>query len=571
MEAVFVELSLIMAIAAIVAAIAKLFKQPLIIAYIVAGILASPHFLGLMESAELVAGLAQVGMALLLFIVGLQLNPKVLKKLGGPSLLAGLGQVIITAGLGYYLAILLGFDPTAAWFIAAALTFSSTIIIMKLISDKGELNSLYGRLSVGLLLVQDLIVVLVLLFVASSGSGLSVSELVIGTILKLLFLSVPLVLFSVYFLPKITRFAAESRELLFIFSFGWAFLIATLFYYFEFSIEIGALVAGITLSVSPYREEISSRIRPVRDFFVILFFIWLGSSMVFESISDLILPIIILTLFVLVVEPIIIMALLGWLGFRKRTSFLTGLAMAQISEFSLILAALGVKNELIDDQVFGVIAVVGLITIAISSYLIIYGKKLYLYFSKYLNIFERKDITKSDYISEQKRPEVILFGLNRIGHSLIDALKEISQSYLVVDNDPEVIDEMKKDGLEYIFGDATDPELLDDLNFSNTKMVVSTIPDYEVNVDLITRLKKTNQRAVIIVVAHQIDEAKNLYEQGADFVLMPHFLGGDYGAKIIRQFGFNLERYYLKKRNHLEELNRRKKKKHEHPKPEGER
>jgi hypothetical protein len=293
--------------------------------------------------------------------------------------------------------------------------------------------------------------------------------------------------------------------------------------------------------------------------------------MVFESISDLILPIIILTLFVLVVEPIIIMALLGWLGFRKRTSFLTGLAMAQISEFSLILAALGVKNELIDDQVFGVIAVVGLITIAISSYLIIYGKKLYLYFSKYLNIFERKDITKSDYISEQKRPEVILFGLNRIGHSLIDALKEISQSYLVVDNDPEVIDEMKKDGLEYIFGDATDPELLDDLNFSNTKMVVSTIPDYEVNVDLITRLKKNNQRAVIIVVAHQIDEAKNLYEQGADFVLMPHFLGGDYGAKIIRQFGFNLERYYLKKRNHLEELDRRKRKKHEHPKPEQER
>jgi len=571
MEAVFVELSLIIAIAAMVAAIAKLFKQPLIIAYIVAGILASPYFFGIMESAELVAGLAQIGVALLLFIVGLQLNPKVLKKLGGPSLLVGLGQVTITAGLGYYLAILLGFDSISAWFIAAALTFSSTIIIMKLISDRNELNSLYGRLSVGLLLVQDLVVVLVLLFVASAGGGLSTSELMIGTVLKLFFLSVPLILFSIYLLPKITRFVAESRELLFIFSFGWAFLIATLFYYFEFSIEIGALVAGITLSISPYRKEISSRIRPVRDFFVILFFIWLGSSMVFESISGLIVPIIVLTLFVLIIEPIIIIALLGWLGFRKRTSFLTGMAMAQISEFSLILAALGVKNELIDNEIFGVIALVGLITITASSYFILYGKKIYPYFSRYLDFFERDDIKNTDYAPDNKQPEVVLFGLNRIGHSLIGSLKEISESYLVVDNDPEVIEEMKEDNLEYIYGDATDPELLDQLDFSKTKMVVSTVPDYEVNLDLIERIKKLSRNTVIIVVAHQIEEAKKLYSKGADYVLMPHFLGGDYGAKIIRRFGFNVDRYFDKKGKHISDLEQRKKRSHEHPKPESDR
>ncbi len=568
MESVFVELSLIIAIAAMVAAIAKMFKQPLIIAYIVAGILASPHLLGLMESAELVAGLAQVGVALLLFIVGLQLNPNVLKKLGGVSVAIGVGQMIFTGVVGYFLSLLLGFDSISAIFIAVALTFSSTIIIMKLISDKGDINSLYGRLSVGLLLVQDLAVVIVFLIISSTGGGLSISELVIGTFLKLLVLFIPLLLFSIYFLPKITKFIAESRELLFIFSFGWAFLIATLFYYFDFSIEIGALFAGIALSISPYKDEISLKIRPVRDFFIILFFIWLGSQMVFTSVGDYLIPVIILSFFVLIGNPLIVIIILGYMGYTRRTAFLTGLAVAQISEFSLIFASIGVRNGYINEEIFSLIALVGLITIAASSYMIIYSNQIYPYLSGFLKIFERENVKERKTDNEIKKPDVILFGYNRIGHSLIDAMKNISEEHLVIDNDPEVIDELENEEIDHLYGDAADPDLLSELDLSQTKMVVSTIPDYEVNVDLIERLKENNQNVVIIVVAHQIDDAKKLYEKGADFVLMPHFLGGDYGAKIIRRFGFNVERYFDKKRKHICELEQRKKRRHEHPLPE---
>ncbi len=560
MESAFVELSLIVAIATLVAAIARLLKQPLIIAYIVAGILASPYFLGIMESAETVASFAQIGVALLLFIVGLQLNPRVLKNLGGASLFVGLGQVVITGLLGYLLALIIGFSGVAAWYIAAAITFSSTIIIMKLISDKGELNSLYGRLSVGLLLVQDLIVVLLLLFVSNSSSGLGWLELAFGTIFKAILLFVPLALFSFYLLPKIIKFVAQSKELLFLFSFGWAFFVAAIFFYFDFSIEIGALAAGIALSVSPFKDEISSKIRPVRDFFVILFFIWLGSQMVVTSFSSLIGPVIVISLFIIIVEPLIVIALLGWLGFTRRTSFMTGLTMAQVSEFSLILVALGVKNGQISGEIFSIVAFAGLITIAVSSYLVMYGNRIYPYFSKSLRVFERKKIKREKIDLKQKQAEIILFGYNRIGHSLVEAFKRINDSFLIIDNDPEAIEDAERLHYSHCYGDGSDPELLDDLDLTKTKLVVSTIPDYKINAALVKNIKEASRDILVVVIAHQISEAQELYEIGADYVLMPHFLGGDYGARIIKHYGFSPKLYREEKEKHLAELKERQKK-----------
>jgi len=570
-ESAFVELSLIVAIATMVAAVARLLKQPLIIAYIVAGLLASPYFLGIMESAESVASFAQIGVALLLFIVGLQLDPKVLKKLGMVSLLTGLGQVVITGLLGYGLAYWLGFSGAAAWYLATAVTFSSTIIIMKLISDQGELNSLYGRLSVGLLLVQDLVVVIILLFISSSSANLGLGELIGGTIFKSLLLFLPLALFSIYFLPKIVRFMAGSRELLFLFSFGWAFLIAALFSYLDFSIEIGALTAGVALSVSPFKDEISSRIRPVRDFFVVLFFIWLGSQMIVTNLSSMILPIIVFSLFILIVEPLIVIAILGWLGFTRRTGFRTGLAMAQISEFSLILVALGVKNNQISGDIFSLVTIVGLITITVSSYLIMYSSRIYPFFSQALLFFERSRIRQEKIRLKRKQAEVILFGYNRIGHSLVEAFKRISRDFLIIDHDPEAIEDAEKDHFLSCYGDASDPELLDDLDLSRTKLVVSTIPDYKINSRLVTNIKEASKDIIVVVVAYQISEARELYQKGADYVLMPHFLGGEYGSRLIRLFGFQPRLYHEEKEKHFIELERRQREGHEHPLPEGER
>ncbi|PIN76617.1 sodium:proton exchanger, partial [Candidatus Woesearchaeota archaeon CG10_big_fil_rev_8_21_14_0_10_47_5] len=413
---IFVELSMIIIIAVIVTGLMRLLKQPLIIGYILTGVILSPYFLNIIRSTDAISVFAQIGIALLLFIVGLNLNPRIIKDVGKVSLITGVGQVIFTSVIGFFLGRLLGFSTIASIYIAIALAFSSTVIITKLLSDKGDMETLYGRISIGFLIVQDLVAILVLMVIASIPTGLSFSTLVFGIILKGLGLLLLLFLVGAYILPPICKAVAKSQEFLLLFSIGWCLALASLFYYMNFSIEIGALLAGITLSVSAYRYEICSKMKPLRDFFIILFFILLGSQMAFANISQYIIPILVFSAFILIGNPLIVMALMGLLGYSKRNSFLAGLTVAQISEFSLILIILGVKVGHLTNEVLSIVTVIGLITIAGSTYLILYADKIYPLLSRYLGVFERKGkkVDEHRYHSDGDY-DLILFGYNRIG------------------------------------------------------------------------------------------------------------------------------------------------------------
>ena len=270
---VFVELSIVIIIAVVVAGIMRLLKQPLVIGYILTGIIVSPYFLNIVTSTDAIATFAQIGIVLLLFMVGLNLNPRIIKDVGKVSLVTGVGQVIFTSLIGFFIGQLLGFSTIVSIYIAVALTFSSTIIIMKLLSDKGDLETLYGRIAIGFLIVQDLIVIVILMVISSIPTGLDFATLALESVFKGVGLLILLFLISVYIFPRITKAIAKSQEFLLLFSIGWCFAIASLFYYLNFSIEAGALLAGITLSLSPYHYEISSKMKPLRDFFIILFFI----------------------------------------------------------------------------------------------------------------------------------------------------------------------------------------------------------------------------------------------------------------------------------------------------------
>ncbi|MBW2966591.1 cation:proton antiporter [Candidatus Woesearchaeota archaeon] len=566
---IFVELSIIIIIAVVIAGIMRLLKQPLIIGYILTGIIVSPYFLNIVKSTDAIATFAQIGVALLLFMVGLNLNPRIIKDVGKVSLVTGVGQVIFTSVIGFFIGKLLGFSTIVSIYIAIALTFSSTIIIMKLLSDKGDLETLYGRIAIGFLIVQDLIVIVILMVISSIPAGINLTTLALETVFKGIGLLLLLFLISVYIFPWVTKAIARSQEFLLLFSIGWCFAIAALFYYLNFSIEAGALLAGITLSLSPYHYEIGSKLKPLRDFFIILFFILLGSQMVFTNISQYITPIIIFSVFILIGNPLIVMVLMGLLGYTKRNSFLAGLTVAQISEFSLILIVLGVSVGHLTNEILSFVTIIGLITIAGSTYMIIYANKIYPYLSKYLKIFERKG-GKVDEHKYHKDGiyDIILFGYNRIGYDILESFKKTKKKFLVIDFDPERITKLAKEGFDCKYGDANDSELLNELKFSKTKMVVSTIHNLDTNLLLINKIRESNKKAIITVVSHQIDEAMKLYDAGATYVLMPHFLGGHHVSTMIEEYGLNLNKFLKEKIVHIKHLRKRKEIGHEHPKHE---
>ncbi|MEK6917800.1 MAG: cation:proton antiporter [Nanoarchaeota archaeon] len=563
MTELFTNLSLIILIAFLVSFMIRLLKQPLLIGYIITGIIAGPYFFNLIEADQTIGTFSKLGVALLLFTVGLHLNPKVIKEVGKTALITGVGQVIFTSVIGFLIAKGLGFATLTSVYISVAFTFSSTIIILKLLSDKGDLNSVYGKVSVGLLIFQDLIAVFLLMIISSSSNNIVTPFLITFTVIKGIFILGALFLISLYLLPHITNFVAKSQEFLFLFSIAWCFALASLFQYFGFSLEIGALLAGISLSTSVYGAEISSKLKPLRDFFIVMFFVVIGSQMIIGEVGANVVPVIIFSLFILIGHPVIMMMLMGALGYTKRNSFLAGLTVAQISEFSIIMVALGVSVGHISREILSLVTMVGLITIAGSTYLIMYSNKIYPLISKYLNIFEKKNVKEKKEIKEKY--DVILFGYNRIGFGILKSLKESKTKYLVVDYNPEIVSNLKKFRVPVLYGDVYDKEFLDSLPLKNVKIVVSTIPDVETSTVLIKTVKGINPQVIVIVRANQIDDALKLYKSGADYVLTPHFLGGEYVANMVKNFGDSSLNYKLEKERHLKMLHERKNLGQEHP------
>jgi len=574
MEQIFIQLGIILFMAFVVSYVVKAFRQPIIVGYILAGVIAAfvieTGFIDLESSREIVNIFSQFGIAFLLFIVGLHLNPKIIKEIGMSALLIGFAQMVLTFALGFVVSSqVLGFNMVNAIYIGIALAFSSTIITMKLLSDKRGLDSLHGKISIGILIIQDLVAVAALMFISSMSDGTNLGSFVLkgflggGGLIGILFL------IGFFILPRVTRSIAKSQELLFLFSICWCFIIAALFSYFGFSIEIGALIAGVVLSISPYSTEISSKVRPLRDFFLIIFFIILGFNFPTSNLMPILKNAIILSLLVLIFKPLILMSLMALFGYTKRNNFLVGTTLAQISEFSLILIVLGlsVHGSLLDSAILPTITLTMIFTITVSTYLIIYSRKVYEKLSGFISFFERKRIKKERKI--KKEYDAILFGYNRIGFSILRSLKRIRKNYLVVDFNPDTIASLTKFRIPCIYGDVYDVELLRELPLGKIKLAVSTLPDFETNVLLIDTIRAVNPSAIIIVRAHQIREALDLYKKGASYVLTPHFLGGEYVSQMIEKDNISSEKYHEEKKKHVNTLKRMMDKGHEHPEVTG--
>ncbi len=495
----FAELSIIIGVAFVVSIIMTLLRQPLIIGHIITGLLVGP-LIASSVSPETFKLFSEIGIAILLFTVGLNLSPKSVRDFGSVALATGIGQVVFTSLLGYLVLTLLGFSGITAVYMAVGLAFSSTIIILKLISDKGDMETLYGKISIGFLLVQDFIAVLILFAIPI----LSASDASFGTVAtataKGVLLSVAVLWIGFRVFPKLNSFISRTSEMLFLFATVWGIGIASLFTFTGFSIEIGALIAGVSLSTLPSRHEIHSRMSPLRDFFIVIFFILLGTHMTFGDIGAMLPQALALSALVLIGNPLILMTMMRFFGYKKKTGLQTGFTVAQISEFSLILLTLGMAYGHVTQEALSLVTLVGIITIFGSTYLVMYSDAIYEWLEPYLGIFEKKNAHEKQI--RLKRYSILLFGGNRIGHDFIESFKESGKSFLVVDHNPELVKKLEGQGVDAMFGDASNIDFLESIDKSKVHLVISTIPDAHVNTLIERTIHAVHPKAMIMVVSH---------------------------------------------------------------------
>lgn len=549
-NSIFAQLSFVIGIAAVVSFVMRWLKQPLIMGYILTGILVGPSFLNFVDAKDTFESFSEIGITLLLFIIGLGMNAGVIKSLGRVSVITA-GVILLLVGFsGHVAARALGFDNQTAIVLGIALFFSSTIIILKALSDSRELSRLYGQIAIGVILVDDVVATIALVVVAAlaSGSAVTVSSFAfLG--LKALLLGVGLYLVGTKIMPRLSKLFASSQELLFLFSISWGLIIATVFHEAGFSYEVGALFAGVSLAGLPYATEMASKLKPLRDFFIVLFFVTLGETFTFEAMQQSLVPALVLASIVMIGKPIFVMSSLGWLGYTRLTSFKAAIHLSQISEFSIILVIFAASTGFIEQRAVAVITLVALITIGISTYLMKYDDELFRYLEKHLHIFERKNLKER----KQKHAlyPIILFGYHKGGHEFMRVFRDMRQRYLVVDYDPDIIEHLESQGIRHAYGDATDEEFLEEINAGKAQLVVSMMTDISANKVLLRYINRFEPRTTFICHANDYDEAAELYRHGASYVMLPHFIGSERISSYIKQHGFNPKAFDAYREKHI--------------------
>jgi Kef-type K+ transport system membrane component KefB/Trk K+ transport system NAD-binding subunit len=525
---IFHEISAIIAIAVVVGVIALLLRQSLVISFIAVGILVGPIGLDMISNQEQMQLMAQIGIAVLLFVVGLKLDLHMVRTVGAVALTAALVQSSVVALGGFFLARALGLGPVPSLVLAIALVDASTIVIVKLLSDKREIDSLHGRIAVAVTVLQDFIVVLAMIGLSALAGTQGDANHVGWQMLTVagrgaLFLAGVAVM-MIFVLPRILPYIARSAELLLLFAVAWALVLAALAHTIGLGQEVGAFVAGLALGWSPYREAMGSRLVPLRDFLLLFFFIDLGARLELGSLGSQIGAGLMFTAFLLIFKTIMVMAVVGVMGYRKRTGFLAGIAGTPLSEFGLIFTAMAAGQGLIGDDVVGLVTVIALLSISISTYFIIYSNQLYLKLSRVLTIFERVHPYREDASGNAEnlpRADVILFGLGTYGSAIAEHLLDHGKRVMGVDFDPQALHEEFPEGMATVYGDAEDPEVFDYLPLKEARWILSALPARDSNLTLLKAIRDHGFEGKIVLSARTSHDAWTLRQAGADLVLCP--------------------------------------------------
>jgi Kef-type K+ transport system membrane component KefB len=517
--------------AAAVVLIARRINIPSIVLYILTGLIVGPVGFNLLSiqlghnasgAEAAVAVAAEIGIVLLLFLVGLELSLDKIRAVGKVAISAGLGQVLFTAALGYGIALLLGFDVMASIFLATALTFSSTVVVVKLLDQKNHLHLLYGRIAVGIFLVQDLVVIIVLTFLAGLGEPESLEFSTVAVGLGQAFLGMAVLLGAAllaarYLLAKPMSWVASSAEATLIWSLCYCFAFVVGSEWLQLSPEIGAFLAGLSLAQLPIAHDLRRRVHPLMNFFIAIFFIALGAQMELASATEHWFAAIVLSAFVIIGNPFIFMLIIARGGYSERTSFMTSVTVAQISEFSFIFAAVGLSAGLIDKSILSLITVVGLITIGVSSYMILYNEGLYERIRRWGLL---KPFRASQTEDEKSEPplsgHVLVVGMNAMGRRLVTDLHRRGEIVLAIDTDARKLADLPGHSL---VGSVDYPSVLEEASLERAKLVVSTLRIEDSNNWLAYRSKQAG--APVAIHAFDPSVVEDLQQLGVDFLIDP--------------------------------------------------
>lgn len=551
-------LALAILIASILALLMRRFRQPLVVSYILAGVVLSVFQIIKPNQLFFLQSIPEISLAFLLFLVGMELDLNEFRSLGSKVILTALGQVIISGVLlTFYLS---RFLPLSSALLAGiALSLSSTILVVKLLLERKDLVSLHGKMAIGVLLVEDLLAILVLMLLAVQTNGsanLAGIMLVIAKGLLIIWLS----LFSGHkILPKLLKLTAENAELLFLTAIAWCLLFVSLSLALGFSVSIGAFLAGISLAQSPYRLQISGKVKPLRDFFIMLFFINLGLQLKLGAVETGLGLVLVLSLYMALGKPLAIFLLLIFQRFRVRSAFQSAILLSSISEFSLIIlfaaASLGLLGEnFVSPVIFSVV-----LSFIISSFLITHSRTLYRYLHPLLKRLERQKTISLDFLPGEQvyQKHAILIGCHRSGQIILKNLKRLFGDQLIaVDFNPDVIEDLRSSVTPCLYGDIADPEILERLNLKEAVLIISTVRDLNDNLILLDALEKVQSKALVIITAADVHEAILLYERGAHHVSLPLNLEGQSISHLIHDHIHNLAGLMAEQERKLGELKR---------------
>jgi Kef-type K+ transport system membrane component KefB len=499
------------------------------VAYILAGLALGPVF-GLVEVSHTLEVVSEVGIALLLFLVGLELSLDKVRDVGRVAVVAGLGQVVFTAAGGFGLCMLLGFGTVESIFIATALTFSSTVVVVKLLDQKKELDTVYGRIAVGIFLVQDLVVIVALTLLSGLARGDEADALGILREVGLAFGGMLVLLAATWAatrwsLPRLFGWMASRPQALFVWALAWCFLLVMGAEALKISVEIGAFLAGISLAQLPYHGDLRRRVHPLMNFFIAIFFVSLGIQMEFQAATAQWVPAIVLSLFVLIGNPLIFLLIISKMGYRRETAFLTSVTVAQISEFSFVLAALGLSAGVIGEEILSLIAVVGLVTIAVSAYMILYNHGLFAWLNR-TPLLRPFDPPKGREVAEKEddgralRDHVIVVGMNTLGQELTRRLSARKIPVLAVDTDPGKLAHVE---VPTLLGNAEHLSLLEEAGLQRARLLISALHIEDVNRLLALRAQEAQIPAVVLAGDQAMED--ELMQLGVALAINPRAAG----------------------------------------------
>jgi len=535
------DLGLIIIVATLLTYVAKLFKQPMLVAFVIAGVLIGPMGFGLITNEAEIRTLAELGVAFLLFTVGLEIDFKKLRNVGRALMVGGLLQVAITFFAGFLLAGGLGFDPLLSVYIGLLLAFSSTMIVTKFLVDKNEINTLHGRIMIGILLLQDVVVILALPLLSNAGT---ISFELMGSILvKGLGLFIVAAGLNRLVFPRLLDYAAKDSEILFLTAISTCFMFIGLSYFLGFSIAIGAFMAGLALANFPYTLEVVGETHSLRDFFSILFFTTLGMQLNLSVITGMLPEFLLILLMLVVVKPLILGLIYVFQGYGGRTSSIVGFGLGQASEFSFIIAAQGLMIGHLTNGMYSLIITTVVISMLITPYLMMFRYNIYSFLTRFdLIRMKRFTYPKHMYRLERQPSEKalkghnVLFGCDRMGSRVAKYLAEKGQKFVVVEHNPERVKELNDEGIYCVYGSGDNSDIFKRVNLYNAKLVIITIPDRHVSGFIIEKTRRFNHDATIFARASSEAEAKNLYSAGANMVIVPDSLGGERIVEEIRAF-----------------------------------